>query len=194
MSSHFTRHSEREVVIPSVTTITTNLSDTNANSTYHDTGSQNESERSPTLLAQAQQTWRALLPGNTREHREQAVLPAARPTTLNTVNSRQNCTWGDELQEKSVLSTRIYAINLNGLQLDNRGGQFDTTCRVLKEIQADIFCGQEHNLDTTQPSLRNILYDTANQHWQRHRLAFATTPIPFRRSYKPGGTTIMTKT
>ena len=192
MSSHFTRHSEREVVIPSVTTITTNLSDTNANSTYHDTGSQNESERSPTLLAQAQQTWRALLPGNTREHREQAVLPAARPTTLNTVNSRQNCTWGDELQEKSDLSTRIYAINLNGLQLDNRGGQFDTTCRVLKEIQADIFCGQEHNLDTTQPSLRNILYDTANQHWQRHRLAFATTPIPFRRSYKPGGTTIMT--
>ena len=85
-------------------------------------------------------------------------------TTPNTFNSRDNNPWGDSLSDKQPDTTRVYVINLNGLQLDERGGKFDTVCRALKEVQADVFCGQEHNVDVTQSPLRNIIFDTAKQH------------------------------
>lgn len=48
----------------------------------------------------------------------------------------------------------------HGLSLDRRGGQFDTPCEVQKEVQADILCGQEHNLDSDKTHVRSILYYT----------------------------------
>ncbi len=79
-------------------------------------------------------------------------------------------------------------MNVNGSNLDRRGGQFDTVCEVHKEVQADIMCGQEHNLDSDQTYVRSILYSTCRHHWRRSRVIFGTTPIPFTNSYKPGGT------
>ena len=96
------------------------------------------------------------------------------------------------LQDKPDATTRVYVTNLNGLQLDARGGKFDTVCRTIREIQADVFCAQEHNVDITQAPLRNILFDTAKQHWERHRLVIGTTPIPFKTPFKPGGTLVLT--
>ncbi|KAI2505037.1 hypothetical protein MHU86_9393 [Fragilaria crotonensis] len=115
-----------------------------------------------------------------------------RATKLSMANSRDNNPWGDERQQKTAAITRVYAINLNGLQLDAKGGKFDSVCRSLKEIQADVFCGQEHNVDTTQASVRKIMFDTAHQHWERSRLVMGTSPIPFQTQFKPGGTMVMT--
>ena len=117
-------------------------------------------------LTNAQTSWKKLFSGNTKTSHS-----TTRTTSLNTLNSRENTAWGDELGEKQPDTTRIYAINLNGLQLDARGGKFDSVCRTLKEVQADIFCGQEHNVDVTQSPLRTIIFDTASQHWERHRVA-----------------------
>ncbi len=61
-------------------------------------------------------------------------------------------------------------------------------CQQLKEIQVDAFCGQEHNLDTTKPHLRSILFHTATQNWEQNRIVASTKPIPFHTTYKPGGT------
>lgn len=58
----------------------------------------------------------------------------------------------------------------------------------MKEVQADVICGQEHNLDTTQSCVRSIIFATTQQHWNRSRVIFGTTPIPFVNRYKPGGT------
>ena len=103
-----------------------------------------------------------------------------------------NNPWGDELQaNKPSHITRIYSQNVNGLTLDRRGGQFEDVCKVHNEVQADIFLGQEHNLDTTQLHVRSSLYNAAKQHCVRARLAFGTTPISFDTPYKPGGTFIM---
>ena len=82
-------------------------------------------------------------------------------------------------------------MNVKGFSLDRRGGQFDTTCEVHKEVQADIMCGQELNLDSDHTYVCSILYSTSCQHWRRSRLIFGTTPIPFTNPYKPGGTIIM---
>ena len=87
--------------------------------------------------------------------------------------------------------TRLYALNLNGLSLDRRGGQFDELCQVVKEVQADLICCQEPNVDASQPMVRTIMYHTARQHWPRARLSVSSTPIPFVNMYKPGGTLVL---
>lgn len=140
-------------------------------------------------LQRAQAQWRHLM---SRTGPPVADLPHRRETVLSTANSRDNNPWGDELCGKDDTITRVYAINLNGLQLDNKGGKFDSVCRYIKETQADVFCGQEHNVDTTQASVRNILFDTTKQHWERNRIVFGTSPIPFKTQFKPGGTMVMT--
>jgi exonuclease III len=143
-----------------------------------------------TTLQKAQAQWHRLLSRTNKTEEETVTTP--RSTALNVENSRTNNPWGDECQGKEPNVTRVYAINLNGLQLDKKGGKFDSVCRYIKEIQADVFCGQEHNVDTTQASVRNILFNTSNQHWERSRIVVGTSPIPFQTPFIPGGTMVMT--
>lgn len=143
-----------------------------------------------TALQRAQAQWRRLLSFRPDQQRVDDINQ--RDTVLSTANSRENNPWGDERGDKSANITRVYAINLNGLQLDAQGGKFDSVCRSIKEIQADVFCGQEHNVDTTQANVRNIMFDTAKQHWERNRLVLGTSPISFATQFKPGGTMVMT--
>ncbi|KAI2506424.1 hypothetical protein MHU86_8050 [Fragilaria crotonensis] len=114
------------------------------------------------------------------------------PSLLTRGNQRENEPWGDLLSGKAPLITRVYIQNVNGLSIDRRGGQLNDICEVIRETQADIFCGQEHNLDVTQMRIRSILYDTVRQHWDRTRFIAGTTPIPFATHYKPGGTFLLT--
>ncbi len=116
---------------------------------------------------------------------------AVRQSSSLTSNNRENNPWGDELIEKGENVTRVYSLNVNGLSLDKRGGRFDDLCKVAKEVQTDILCCQEHNLDTTKHHVRSILYDTARHHWNRSRLISGTTPISFETNYKPGGSMIV---
>ena len=89
----------------------------------------------PTSLERAQTLWRQLFSTSAPT----ASPSDVRPTTLNTSNSRTNEPWGDLLQDKPDDVTRVYVTNLNGLQLDARGGKFDTVCRIIREIKADVF-------------------------------------------------------
>ncbi|KAI2512752.1 hypothetical protein MHU86_1540 [Fragilaria crotonensis] len=143
----------------------------------------------PTALQEATTQWTNLF--QRRRGQDLPVPDGNRPILLTIENQRANEPWGDTLQEKSEHHTRIYAMNVNGLSLDRRGGQFDTVCEVQKEVQADMMCGQEHNLDSDQTQVRSILYSTSRQHWRRSRVIFGTTPIPFTNTYKPGGTFIV---
>jgi hypothetical protein len=85
------------------------------------------------------------------------------PSFLNRSNQRENRPWGDILGAKEPRLTRVYVQNVNGLSIDRRGGQLNDVCAVMQEAQADIFCGQEHNLDVTQMGIHSILYDTVRQ-------------------------------
>lgn len=116
------------------------------------------------------------------------VSDANQPIQLSIANLNNNIKWGDELNEKLDDTTRIYVLNVHGLSLDRRGGHFDDLCKVSKEVQADVLCGQEINVDVSQPMVRSILYHTSRQHWKRSRLILGNTPTPFTTRYKPGGT------
>lgn len=141
-------------------------------------------------MTNARKAWNRLLDNANRNDAFQ-VPDGNRPINLSLENQRDNEAWGDRLQEKPTGITRLYALNLNGLSLDQRGGQFDDLCKIGKEVQADFICCQEPNVDAVQPRVRTILYQTARQHWNRSKLSVGTTPTPFISMYKPGGTLVL---
>ena len=136
-------------------------------------------------LRTAQTLWAAMF--QTSEDNV-TIADGHRPIILSRENQKDNAAWGDSLTEKQATITRVYGMNVNGLILDKRGGQLDVLCKVIKEVQADVFCGQEHNLASETTPVRQITYNTVRQHWKRSRITFGTTPIPFPKQYKPGGT------
>ena len=148
-----------------------------------------ESESTPSdkqqdRLQRAQAIWAAMF--QTSHHT--TISDGHRPIVLSVENQTTNEPWGDELGPKSQSTTRIYGMNVNGLRLDQRGGQLDVLSQVIKEVQADVFCGQEHNLECNHTAVKQIIYHTTRQHWRRSRATFGTTPILFPKQYKPGGT------
>ena len=160
----------------------------------NDSGAPVDHQDPPAWLHQAQESWRSMIRWTSN-----AIAPNSNKSThsrsvyvMNTENQRSNNAWGDQLSEKQPGTTRVYIQNVNGFNLDGRGGQFDQFCTTHQEVQADISCGQEHKLDSTQPKVRSILFDTAKQHWDRSKLTLGTSPIPFSSHYKPGGTFILT--
>ena len=81
---------------------------------------------------------------------QRGTIPTMRQSILSSENLRGNNPWGDRVENEGDNVTRIYSLNVNGLSIDRRGGRFDDLCKVGKEVQADIICCQEHNLDTTR--------------------------------------------
>ncbi len=101
-------------------------------------------------------------------HHQDKLRVKERDDTLTNIHQNNiNDCWGDRLNEKDPTNFRVYCQNVNGSTLDRRGGQFGELCKVLKEIQADVYCGQEHNLDVHEPHVRSIMYDSTRQHWQQ---------------------------
>jgi hypothetical protein len=143
--------------------------------------------RSLDQLQQAQRHWAAFI----QQPRNQ-IPDGNRPVLLSVENQGANCSWGDMMGEKPETVTRIYGLNVNGPTLDRRSGLLDVLCKVMKEVQADVLCGQEHNLDSNQMPVRSIIFRTIRNHWQRSKATFGTTPITFNNMYKPGGTFMVT--
>ena len=147
-------------------------------------------EHQQSLLQRAQDAWTQLFNINT-DHDNIQVQDRNRPIQISLENQCENVGWGNELLEKQQDRTRLYVMNVNDLSLDHRGGQVDEVCKVAKEVQADFLCCQETNVDASQPLVRNILYHTTRQHWQRSRVAARSTPTTFSSMYKPGGTLVL---
>ena len=122
-------------------------------------------------------------------HQRLPTITLTQPYTSNT--KQQNTAWGDTIGAKPTDVTRIYSQNVNGIRLEKDGGQFKEICHIHQEVQADIFCIQEHNLDTNQYQVKQIMHQTTRRHWQRSRLNLASSPITFPGTWKPGGTAIL---
>lgn len=152
-----------------------------------------ESNSAIQSLERAQAQWKNLFSRPSTEVAvDDSTTQGRQPSLLTRRNQRENHPWGDVLTSKAANCTRVYVQNVNGLSLDRRGGQLNDVCKVIQEVQGDVFCGQEHNLDVTQMHIRSILYDTVKKYWQRTKFIAGTTPIPFRTPYKPGGTFLLT--
>ena len=60
-------------------------------------------------------------------------------------------------------------------------------------MQADTTCLFEINLDTTKYPVRKILYDTSQNIFKHDKLDIASSSVPSKNDYKPGGTLILTQ-
>jgi len=143
-------------------------------------------------LIQARSEWTRLFASVTENTTRQTSQQSDNDIILSTENMRTNIHWGDEIKaEKRENTTRIYCQNVNGFKLDKEGGQYSSYCKIHQEINADVSCCQEINLDTTQHGVQRIMFTTTQRHWQRSRLTMSSTPIAFSGQYKPGGTLIL---
>lgn len=138
-------------------------------------------------LAAAQVQWRQLL------HRQVPVLTTMREHSpelfLRPENLRNNRHFGHQLQAKLSQHTRIYCQNVNGLKLDQEGGDFTELCFLIKEVQADITGITEHNVDATKHYVNHLLFDNLRRKLKvRSKMTVGTTPITSANVYKPGGT------
>lgn len=100
---------------------------------------------------------------------------------------------GDTLTEKKEEgTTRIYFQNLNGLKWDKEGGIWPMVCQNMASIQTDIMGFVEVNQDTSKYEVSHQLEKTAKRFFGHQRIIAGTSNRTVRRTFKPGGTMMMT--
>ena len=83
--------------------------------------------------------------------------------------------------------------NPNGFNLGYRGGDFTDYFKEVHRFQADKSCLYEHNLDSYNHSVKNILYKTTQRTLDHPKLTTTSSPIPATSTFIPGGTMILTQ-
>ena len=83
--------------------------------------------------------------------------------------------------------------NPNGFNLGPRGGDFTDYFKEVYRFQADTSCLYEHNLDSYNHAVKNILYKTTQHAFDHSKLTTTSSPIPATSTFKPGGTMILTQ-
>jgi hypothetical protein len=76
-------------------------------------------------LQSAQDQWRRLFRSpsfSVQNIQDNPAPPRKQARKLTVENQRTNVPWGDVLQAKDPLCTRVYVQNVNGISLDRRGG------------------------------------------------------------------------
>jgi hypothetical protein len=119
-----------------------------------------------------------------------------RPRSTPAVHSipKDNNVFGDTMIIPSPSNTtRLYFINLNGLNLQKKAAKFRDLCEEMRNANVDLFAAAEHNLDTNKFAVRQSLQDIAQKSFQHHCIQTATSTTTADKFYKPGGTLIMTQ-
>ena len=89
-------------------------------------------------------------------------------------------------------TTRLYAQNINGIQISPHGGDLHEICQHIEKHEIDNFGLIEHNLDQTKDKVKTTLHKHTRQYLKQSKLTIAGTPIKMTHNYKPGGTMTLT--
>ena len=87
----------------------------------------------------------------------------------------------------------LFCGNPNGFTIRPRSGDFIDCCKEVSRFQANTSCLYEHNLDSHNHKVRNILYKTTQRAFDHSKLTTASSSIPATSTFKPGGTMILTQ-
>jgi exonuclease III len=83
---------------------------------------------------------------------------------------------------------RLYSQNINGLKLDDKGGDLSTISEFINTYQCDVIGFSKLNLDVSKYKVKKIVADTLHLSFDAHHCSMSTSEIPFEGIYKPGGT------
>ena len=104
-----------------------------------------------------------------------------------------NTAFGDKMiNPKPTHTLRLYAQNMNGIQLQPTGGDIPEICDHIIEHSIDNIGLIEHNLDQTKPSVTSALQKELRSPLTQTKLTIAGTNIQMAKTYKPGGTISLT--
>ena len=108
---------------------------------------------------------------------------------LSKTNLSKNLPWGDDLSlSKKPGIFRQYYQNVNGIKLDDSGGDLPTIALTVRELQCDLIGFCEIKLDVSKYQVRKQISDVFRKQFRSNRYAASTSSIPFEGTYKPGGT------
>ena len=108
---------------------------------------------------------------------------------LSTTNLKSNHPWGDELsQTKSPSTFRLYYQNVNGMQIDDQGGDFTAICSTIHRLGCDLVGFCEIKLDVSKYQVKKSISSSLHSQFRNNKVAATTSTIPFDGYYKPGGT------
>lgn len=93
-----------------------------------------------TQLQIAQQQWRQIFDYNATQQDDQRGLFVMKQNLTNNYN------WGNYINNKPLITIRIYTQNINGIKLTDINGNFTEILAHMHKIKADVICFQEHNL------------------------------------------------
>ena len=108
-------------------------------------------------------------------------------------NWQQNTKIGHNMDKKTEGHTRFHFINPNGLSFAYEGLEFNILCNTMLENGIDHMGLMEVNLDTMCGSVTKLLNDASRKIFNHSELNSASSCIPVKEYYKPGGTISMTQ-
>ena len=101
--------------------------------------------------------------------------------------------WSDPLVKKSANVQQMYGLNINGLKLDQLGGQLDELCQIINKVQAkNVFCGQEHSLDSDNTQFDRFFIKQPANIGNVHESLLGPRPFSKSKQHEPGGTFLIT--
>ena len=152
-----------------VSHISNHLTSTDTQAQQH----QRYKENKQIQLQIAQQHWKRLL------HYQDNTTNQEKETFVIEQNFKQNFTWDNLLLQKPANTIQIYVQNINGVNVKDIEGNYNTLAQHMHEAQADIMCFQEHNLATEKHEIRNKIKTLTKQHWPCLKLLITQSPISY---------------
>jgi exonuclease III len=111
---------------------------------------------------------------------------------LSMTNFKANHPWGDDFALAKPPNTfRLYYQNINGIKLDDRGGDLASFLTTFSELQCDVVGLCEIKLDVSKYKVKETISSAIRHQFKSAQHAATTSPIPFETDYKPGGTMTM---
>lgn len=112
-----------------------------------------------------------------------------------TPNITTNTTIGNPMkQNKESGTTRVYFINVNGIQFGAEGGDMNDICRQMQESNIDVIGAAEIHLDTTLPHVNTTMNRCVRKVLGRQsKLLMSSSRRSYGTPHKPGGTLLLSQ-
>jgi hypothetical protein len=110
-----------------------------------------------------------------------------RPSSHTTPHSTNEFA-GDPLTKRDDDITRLVFGNVNGLQLSDDGHRWDSICKDIQAMEADLVGLAETNIDDTQFEVNQTIHRVMKKNFHHYSVATSSSSIQASSSFKPGGT------
>ena len=108
-------------------------------------------------------------------------------------NSQENTHIRNPPEENPEHIFCLFCVNPHGISITQHKNEFIEICHTMASSSVNMICLTDHNLDTSHHTTHQCLHQTTKTTFDHTKLNFASSPIPSKTSFKPGGTIMMSQ-